>query len=69
MLDRKTIVENVELIKENCRRRGVQCEVDRLVDIEAQRRVKLQEAQELNGKPTKSANKSAVLKRPRIVRS
>ena len=48
MLDRKTIVENVELIKENCRRRGVQCEVDRLVEIEALRRVKLQEAQELN---------------------
>ncbi|MCC6509774.1 MAG: hypothetical protein IT423_11740, partial [Pirellulaceae bacterium] len=35
MLDRKTIVENVELIKENCRRRGAQCDVDRLVEIEA----------------------------------
>lgn len=48
MLDRKTIVENVESIKENCRRRGVQCDIDQLVEIEAARRAKLQEAQELN---------------------
>jgi seryl-tRNA synthetase len=48
MLDRKTIVENVESIKENCRRRGVTCDIDRLVAIEAARRTKLQEAQELN---------------------
>lgn len=48
MLDRKIIVDNVDLIKENCRRRGVTCEVDRLVEIEALRRAKLQEAQELN---------------------
>jgi seryl-tRNA synthetase len=48
MLDRKTIVENLELVKENCRRRGVHCEVDQLVEIEHARRAKLQEAQELN---------------------
>ena len=48
MLDRKTIVENVASIKENCLRRGVQCDIDRLVEIEAARRAKLQEAQELN---------------------
>lgn len=50
MLDRKTIVENVELVKENCRRRGAKCDVDRLVEIEAARRTKLQEALELNRK-------------------
>ncbi len=48
MLDRKTIVENVALIEENCRRRGVKCEVARLVELETARRAKLQEAQELN---------------------
>ncbi|MGN6547774.1 MAG: serine--tRNA ligase [Aureliella sp.] len=48
MLDRKTIIENVESIKENCRRRGAPCDIDRLVEIETARRAKLQEAQELN---------------------
>lgn len=48
MLDRKTIVDNAELVKENCRRRGVSCEVDRLIELETRRRAKLQESQELN---------------------
>ncbi|MCA9194560.1 MAG: serine--tRNA ligase [Planctomycetales bacterium] len=48
MLDRKYIVENVELVKQNCLVRGVSAEVDRLVELEAQRRAKLNEAQELN---------------------
>lgn len=71
MLDRKIIVENVEAIQENCRRRGVTCDVGRLVEIEATRRAKLQEAQELNRKaneiskligPTKSAEERERLK-------
>jgi seryl-tRNA synthetase len=41
MLDRKLIVEN-------CRRRGVKADVDRLVELELVRRGKLNEAQELN---------------------
>jgi len=48
MLDRKTIVENIDLVKENCRRRGVQSAVDQLVTLESARRAKLHEAQELN---------------------
>lgn len=48
MLDRKLIVENAELVKENCRRRGVKADVDRLVELELVRRGKLHEAQELN---------------------
>ena len=48
MLDRKLIVENVELVKENCRRRGVKEDVDRLVELESLRRAKLSESQELN---------------------
>lgn len=48
MLDRKFIVENAERVQENCRRRGVEADVGRLVELEAQRREKLVEVQELN---------------------
>ena len=48
MLDRKFIVENVELVKTNCTQRGVYPDIDRLVEIETRRRDKLQEVQELN---------------------
>ncbi len=48
MLDRKFILENVEAVRANCANRGVPCEVDRLVELETARKVKLQEAQELN---------------------
>ena len=48
MLDRKFILENVEAVKENCRNRGVAEEVDSLLELEAQRREKLAESEELN---------------------
>lgn len=48
MLDRKHIVENVESIKNNCADRGVQIDVDRLVQLELLRKEKLQEVQRLN---------------------
>ncbi len=48
MLDRKLIVENAELIKKNCDSRGTHVDIDLLVKLEAQRRDKLNEAQELN---------------------
>lgn len=64
MLDRKTIIDNVDMVKENCRRRGVQCEVDRLVEIEAARRVKLQEAQELNRKANEVSGQIGKAKSP-----
>jgi seryl-tRNA synthetase len=48
MLDRKFIVENAASIKQNCTQRGVRCDVDRLVELEATRKQKLQIAEELN---------------------
>jgi seryl-tRNA synthetase len=48
MLDRKFIVENAASIKQNCMQRGVRCDVDRLVELEATRKQKLQIAEELN---------------------
>ena len=43
MLDRKFIVENAEAVKQNCVNRGVEAEVDRLVELEAKRRELLKE--------------------------
>jgi seryl-tRNA synthetase len=48
MLDRKLIVEQVELVKKNCLARGVKADVDELVELESRRRTLLAEAQELN---------------------
>ena len=48
MLDRKYILDNVASVKENCLRRGAVADIDQLVQLEQQRRDKLQEAQELN---------------------
>lgn len=48
MLDRKTILENPQAVKQNCIARGVRVDVDKLVELEQQRKTKLGEAQELN---------------------
>ncbi|QDV27099.1 serine--tRNA ligase [Aureliella helgolandensis] len=48
MLDRKFIVENAELIRQNCLARGATADIDTLIALEAQRRDKLSEAQEQN---------------------
>ncbi len=48
MLDRKFIIDNKDEIKKNCELRGASADVDRLVELEAQRREKMNEAQELN---------------------
>lgn len=48
MLDRKFIVENAELVKQNCANRGVRPDVDRLVALDQKRREKLAEVEELN---------------------
>jgi seryl-tRNA synthetase len=48
MLDRKYIVDNVDAVKQNNANRGVTADVDRLVALEAERRDKLAESQELN---------------------
>jgi seryl-tRNA synthetase len=48
MLDRKFIVDNAAAVKENCQRRGVRADVDRLVQLDAQRRDKQGEVDDLN---------------------
>lgn len=55
MLDRKFIIENVDRIKKNCAERGVKCDVDRLVELEAERRKKLQLVEEANRKANEVA--------------
>ena len=57
MLDRKFIVENAELVKQNCVNRGVKCEVDRLVELEIRRRELDQQTQELNRQANDFAKK------------
>ena len=48
MLDRRFVLENVELVQENCSRRGSQADVRRFAELETQRRVKQVKADELN---------------------
>ncbi len=48
MLDRKFILENVAAVKQNCHNRGVNANVDQLVELETQRLAKLQEVEQLN---------------------
>ncbi|QDS96427.1 Serine--tRNA ligase [Roseimaritima multifibrata] len=48
MLDRKYILENADAVTANCTRRGVKCDVPKLVQLETERLEKLKEAQELN---------------------
>jgi seryl-tRNA synthetase len=48
MLDRKYIIENAELVKQNCKNRGVTSHIDQLVALEAQRREIMLRSEELN---------------------
>jgi seryl-tRNA synthetase len=48
MLDRKFIVENAQAVKENCRGRGVKADVDRLVELDGNRRDKQALVEDLN---------------------
>ncbi len=48
MLDRKYILQNPEIVRENCRRRGVACDIDALVKLEQERLQVSQLAQEFN---------------------
>jgi seryl-tRNA synthetase len=48
MLDRKFIVEHAGQVKENCRNRGVTADVDRLVQLEHERREKQRQVEDLN---------------------
>jgi seryl-tRNA synthetase len=48
MLDRKYVVENAELVKKNCANRGAKADIDRLVEIEAERRAVQAKIDQLN---------------------
>ena len=48
MLDRKYILDHLDAVRTNCSNRGVSCELDRLIELESQRREKLVAVQELN---------------------
>jgi seryl-tRNA synthetase len=50
MLDRKFIAENLELVRENCRLRNSPADVDRFVQLEADRRAKQAAVDEANRK-------------------
>ena len=54
MLDRKFIIENADRIKQNCAQRGVKCDVDGLLALEAARRQKLLASRRPIARPTKS---------------
>ncbi len=48
MLDRRFVTENVEAVKENCRRRNCTVDVDRFVGLEQARKATQQKVDELN---------------------
>ena len=48
MLDRKRLLEDPEAVLANAKRRGVEVDMDRIVQLEGQRKTKLQEAETLN---------------------
>src|SRR3954462_11267713 len=48
MLDKRFILENAQLVQENCDRRGVRVDVSRFVDLESQRRKLQAELEELS---------------------
>ncbi|MFG0260794.1 MAG: serine--tRNA ligase [Novipirellula sp. JB048] len=48
MLDRKLIIQNAQAVRDNCQRRGVDCDIEALVALEERRLGVLQEVQDLN---------------------
>jgi seryl-tRNA synthetase len=69
MLDRKFIVDNVELVKLNCRNRNATADVDRLVTLEAERKIlqsQLDEANRLANETARSIGKAPPEKREAV---
>jgi len=64
MLDAKFIVEHPEAVKQNCQNRGVQADVDRFVQLDAQRRAKQAEWDELNRQANQVAKQIGQAKDP-----
>jgi seryl-tRNA synthetase len=55
MLDRKFIVDNAKSVQQNCHNRGVTADIPKLVQLELERREKLNEVQDLNRQANETA--------------
>jgi len=55
MLDRKFIVDNADAVQQNCQNRGVTADVAKLVQLEQERREKLNDVQDLNRQANEKA--------------
>jgi len=64
MLDRKFIVDNPELVAQNCRNRGVQIDIDGFVALETERKSKQRELEELNHRANELSKAIAKAKDP-----
>jgi len=56
MLDRKFVIEHIDAVLQNCTNRNVSSDVSQIVELEKQRREKLQETEKLNAE-AKAASK------------
>ena len=57
MLDRKFVIENADAVLQNCENRNVSSDVSKIVELETQRREKLQEAEKLNAEANATSKK------------
>jgi seryl-tRNA synthetase len=64
MLDRRFIVENVELVQRNTASRGSKADIARFVELEAQRKAKQNESDELNRKANEVSKSIGAAKDP-----
>src|SRR4051812_2127002 len=64
MLDRKFIVENAELVAENCRRRNSKADVARFIELDAKRRTLQTQVDELNKQANDTSKQIGQAKTP-----
>ncbi|EAQ78394.1 serine--tRNA ligase [Blastopirellula marina] len=70
MLDRKFVLDNVDLVQENCRLRGVDADVAKVAALETARRQKQQETEDFNrraNETSKLIGKASAEERPQII--
>ena len=48
MLDRKYIIQHADDVRQNCQRRGVDCDIDKIIELDGKRIAALQLAEDLN---------------------
>lgn len=64
MLDRKFILANIDAVKQNCQDRGVNCEVDKIVEMDESRKELDARVQDLNRQANETAKKIGGTKDP-----